>query len=101
MKGDRIGVIKVRWKLSGKSCSGKTNIRTILILNDKNKFTKVKYNKTKQRQSKNNKFINADNVDLHNIQLPKIISDYKPGYIYWTLNILKPGYPIQIYCLSS
>ena len=31
MKGNRTGVIKVHCKSSGKSCSGKTNIRTIFF----------------------------------------------------------------------
>ena len=46
------------------------------ILNDKNKFTKLNYNPTNQLKSKIIKLINANNADLHNIKLPKIICDY-------------------------
>ena len=31
MKGDSTGVVKVHYKSSGKSCRGKTNIRTIFF----------------------------------------------------------------------
>ena len=63
-----------------------------IILNDKNKFTKLNNNPTQQLKSKINKIINANKADLHNINLPKIIGDYKPGYIYGTVKIHKPGY---------
>ena len=66
-----------------------------IILNDKNKFTRLNPYPTNQLKSIINKLINANNADLHNIKLPKIIGDYKPGYIYWTVNIHKPGYPLQ------
>ena len=45
--------------------------------------------------SKINKLINADNADLHNIKLPKIIDDYKCECIYRTVVIHKPGYPLR------
>ena len=35
------------------------------------------------------------NADHHNIKLPKIISDYKPGYIYGIIKIHIPGYPLR------
>ena len=74
----------------------KTNIYIILnksdyhsklqtILNDKNKFTKLNYNPTNQLKSKINKLINANNTEIHNIKLQKIIGNYKPGYIYGTV----------------
>ena len=65
------------------------------ILNDKNKFIKLNDNPTDQLKSKINKLINANNADLHNIKLPKIIGDYKPGYIYGTVKIHKPGNPLR------
>ena len=49
------------------------------ILKDKNKFTKLNHNSSNQLKSKINKLINANNADLHNIKLPKIIGHYKPG----------------------
>ena len=64
-------------------------------LNDKDKFTKLNNNPTNQLKSKINKLINANNTDLHNIKLPKIIGDYKPGYIYRTVKINKPVYPLR------
>ena len=64
------------------------------ILNDKNKFTKLNHNPTHQRKSKINKLINANNAELHNIKLPKIIGDYKPDSVYGTVKIHKPGYPL-------
>ena len=51
------------------------------------------YIPTHQLKSKINELINANNADPHNIKLPKIINDYKPGYIYGTTKIHKPGYP--------
>ena len=52
------------------------------ILNDKNKFTKLNHNPTNQLKSKISKLINANNAELHDIKLPKVIGDYKPGYIF-------------------
>ena len=54
------------------------------ILNDKNKFIKLNSNPTNQLKSKINKLINSNNADVHNINLPKIIGNYKRGYIYRT-----------------
>ena len=42
-----------------------------------------------------NKLINANNADLHNKKLAKIIGNYKPGFIYRTVKIHKPGYPLR------
>ena len=64
-------------------------------LNDKNKFAKLNPKPTNQLKSKINKLINANDAVLHNIKWPKIISDYKPRYIYGTVKIHKPGYPLQ------
>ena len=44
-------------------------------------------------------YIYIYNADLLNIKLPKIISDYKPGYIYGTVKIHKPGYPLRLIIL--
>ena len=71
------------------------NSKLQIILNDKNKFTKLNHNPTNQLKSKINKLINANNADLHNIKLPKIIGDYKPGNIHGTVKIHKPGYPLR------
>ena len=65
------------------------------VLNDKNKFTKLNNNSTHQLKSKINKLLNTYKADHHNIKLPKIISDYKPGYINRTVKIDKSGYPLQ------
>ena len=83
----------------------KTNIYIVLnkadyhsklqtILNDKNKFTKLNQNPTNQLEYKINKLINANNTDIPNLKLPKIIGDYKHGYIYGTVKIHKPGNPL-------
>ena len=56
----------------------------------KNKFTKLNHNPTNQLKSKINKLINANNADLRNIKLPKIISDYIQDCIYKTVKRHKP-----------
>ena len=66
------------------------------ILNDKNIFTKLNNNNpTKQLKSKISKIINASNADIHNIKLPKIIGNYKPGHIDGTVKMHKPGYLLK------
>ena len=57
-------------------------------------MTKLNHNPTNQLKSIINKLINANNTDFHNMKLPKIIGVYKPGYIYGTVKIHKPGYPL-------
>ena len=46
-----------------------------------------------QLKSKINKLITANNAKLNSTKLHKIIGDYKPGYLYGTVNIRKPNYP--------
>ena len=43
---------------------------------------KLNKNPTNQLKSKTNKLITANNAELNSTKLPKIIGDYKPGYLY-------------------
>ena len=56
----------------------------------------MNHNPTNQPESKINKLTNANNADLHNMKVSKIIGDYKPGYIYGTVKMHKPGYPLRL-----
>ena len=84
----------------------KTNIFVVLnktdyhsklqnILDDHTKFKKLNKNPTNQLKSKINKLITANNAELNSIKLPKIIGDYKPGYLYGTVKIHKPNHPLR------
>ncbi len=86
----------------------KTNIFVVLnkndyhsklknILDDHTKFKKLNKNPTNQLKSKINKLITANNAELNSTKLPKIIGDYKPGYLYGTVKIHKPIIYIYIY----
>ena len=65
------------------------------ILDDPTKFKKLNKNPTNQLKSKINKLITANNAELNSIKLPKIIGDYKPGYLYGTVKIHKPNHPLR------
>ena len=55
---------------------------------------KLNKNPTNQLKSKINKLITAYNAECNSTKLPKIISDYKPGYLYGTVKIHKPNHPL-------
>ena len=65
------------------------------ILDDHTKFKKLNKNPTNQLKSKNNKLITADNAELNSTKIPKIIVDYKPGYLYGAVKIHKPNHPLR------
>ena len=52
-------------------------------------------NPTNQLKSKINKLITANNAELNSTKPPKIISDYKPSYLYGTVKIHKPNHPLH------
>ena len=56
---------------------------------------KLNKNPTNQLKSKINKLITANNAELNGTKLPKIISDYKPGYLYGTVKLHKPNYTLR------
>ena len=59
------------------------------ILND----TPKSKNATQQLKSKIDKLITANNAKCNSRKPPKIIGDYKPGYLYRTVQIHKPNHP--------
>ena len=61
----------------------------------KKKKKKLNKNPTNQLKSKINKLITANNAELNSTKLPKIIGDYKPGYLYGTVKIHKPNHPLR------
>lgn len=65
------------------------------ILHDHTKFKKLNKNPTNQLKSKLNKLINANNAEQNSLKLPKIVGDYRPGYIYGTIKTHKPNYPLR------
>ena len=84
----------------------KTNIFVVLnktdyhsklqnILDDHTNIKKLNKNPTNQLKSKVNKLITANNAELNSTKLPKIIGDYKPGYLYGTVKIHKPNHPLR------
>ena len=52
------------------------------ILSDRTKFKQIKRNPIQNLKKKANKLIEALNAAQDDIKLPKIIGDFKPGYIY-------------------
>ena len=81
----------------------KTNIFVVLdrtdyhsklqnILDGHTKFKKWNKNPTNQLKSKINKLITANNAKLNSTKPPKIIGDYKPGYLFGTVKIHKPNH---------
>lgn len=54
------------------------------------KFKKLNKNPTNQLKSKLNKLINTNNAEQNSLKLPKIVGDYRPGYIYGTIKTHKP-----------
>ena len=65
------------------------------IIDDQTKFKKWNKNPTNQLKSKINKLITANNAKLDSTKLPKIIGDYKSGYLYRTVQMHKPNHPLR------
>ena len=63
------------------------------ILDDHTNFKKLNKNPTNQLKSKINKLITASYAELNSTKLPKIIGDYKPGYLFGTVKIHKTNPP--------
>ena len=62
---------------------------------DTSKFKHVTCNPTEQLKQRANKLIEALNTAHDDIKLPKIIGDYKPGYIYGNVKTHKMGNPLR------
>ena len=65
------------------------------ILSDRSKFKQIKSNPVDTLKKKANKLIDRLNAVMGDIKLPKIIGDYKPGYIYGNVKTHKPGNPLR------
>lgn len=61
------------------------------ILHDHTKFQKLHRNRINQMELKI-KLITANNLELDNLKLIKIIGDYTPDYIYGTIKTHKPNF---------
>ena len=47
------------------------------------------------QNSKINKLISVNNAECNNTKLSKIIGEFKPCYLYGTVKIHKPNYPLR------
>ena len=65
------------------------------ILSDCTKFKQIKRNPIQNLKKKANKLIEALNAAQDDIKLPKIIGDFKPGYIYGNVKTHKPDNPLR------
>lgn len=60
------------------------------ILDNRSKLKKMNNSPTNILKTQVNKLITANSAQIGNYQLPKIISEYKPGYLYGMIKIHKP-----------
>ena len=65
------------------------------ILDERINFKKLDKNPTNKLKSKINKLITANYAICDNTKLPKIIGNYKPGYLYRTVKMHKPNHPLH------
>ena len=65
------------------------------ILSDHTKFKQIKRNPIQNLKKKANRLIEALNAVQDDIKLPKIIGDFKPGYIYGNVKTHKPDNPLR------
>ena len=65
------------------------------ILSDSTKFKKISKDPTNSVKQKANKLISTLNAAQQDKHLPKIVGDYKPGYIYGTAKTHKPNNPLR------
>ena len=65
------------------------------ILNDHTKLKKI-LSKDPTNQIKIKIFKNANNTECNNTKRLKIISDYKPGYLYRSIKIHKTNHPLRL-----
>ena len=65
------------------------------ILDDTTKFKKIGRDPTSELKVKANKLIDALNAAQGDIKIPRIIGDYKPGYLYGNVKTHKNNYPLR------
>ncbi|MEL6606432.1 MAG: reverse transcriptase domain-containing protein, partial [Cyanobacteria bacterium J06614_10] len=65
------------------------------ILADESKFKKISRDPTLTTTRKANKIIEAINAVVGNAKLPKIVGDYRPGYLYGNVKTHKRGNPLR------
>ena len=65
------------------------------ILSDSSKFKRISRNPIDKLKQKANKLIDCLNSLQGDVKLPKIIGDYKPGYIYGNVKTHKSGNPLR------
>ena len=84
----------------------KTNIFVVLdkdeyhkkldnIVNNPQKFQKIKLNPTNKLVNNLNKLITANNAEIDSPKLHKLTGDFTPGYLYGTIKIHKPDSPAR------
>ena len=65
------------------------------ILSDTTKFCKITKNPTEALKKKANNIISSLDVVKSGVNLPKIIGDYSPGYVYGNVKIHKTNNPLR------
>ena len=65
------------------------------LLSDTSKFNLVTRNPTDKVKQKANRLIEALNAAQDDLKIPKIVGDFKPGYIYGNVKTHKAGYPLR------
>ena len=65
------------------------------IVDDETKFKLLKKDPTEKLKKDANKLITTLNAAENSMKIPKIIGDYKPGYMYGTIKVHKDGNPLR------
>ena len=65
------------------------------ILKDPAKFKKISKDPTSALKVKANKLIDSLNAAQGDIKIPRIVGDYKPGYLYGNVKTHKQNYPLR------
>ena len=65
------------------------------ILSDHTKFTPLQRNPTSDLKTEMNKLIKSANEQSKQTLFKPIVGEYKPGYLYGTVKIHKPGNPLR------
>ena len=69
--------------------------KTKEIVADGTKFKLLKKDPTEKLKKDANKLITTLNAAENSMKIPKIIGDYKPGYMYGTIKVHKDGNPLR------
>ena len=65
------------------------------ILADSSKFQLIKRNPTEQLKQNANRLVETLNAVQDDLKIPKIIGDFKPGYLYGNVKTHKEGNPLR------